>query len=593
MRNFYKAVSSLSKKDKIFFALCLLILSSLLLHAGFLENKFIDGEDLRRIVQNSLIRNISFTGLVHDIRGFIYYGYPPPFMTYVWGLIFSGWELNHIGFHFISFILHALNVALLFGLLVTKTKKILPALFGAFIFAMHPLHCETVNWISRQGLLLVVMFGLSFILLSAKKGRACTIFAPLFFVAALLFSPVSILFYPAERIINRGNSMQDKKNWGLLTLYAGVFVCAWGWKAAVFPFKNLVITAPSSVYYFISRVFFSWKIHFLLPSLNPPPLIPLTLAAGLILWTFFAWRRHHSRFWGLLFLSFLAIWLLHAGQGRFNGGLVYLSLMLFSYATGWAFSRLVIRRLPVKILTVFTAVALICSLGFLSYRRNITWGNTGSLVQDALEIDSRDSRLSALYSHYRAAMRDRKKAERLLKEIKDKNVDVLCLKAKAYALLFKTKEASRLFERVLTDTKGGPPDKSCIFDYATVKLQAGRMEETARLYREIIKQDPYFIYALHNLGTIMIRKKRYAAGLKFYSEVLKIAPSYRPTLENLAVYYMKKRDYRKAGAMIKNALDSASCPDEKRYYREWLKFSEKRENFAYAAYKWVDLVPPG
>ena len=86
-----------SKKEKLFLSLCFLIIITVLLHIFFLENKFIDGDDLTRVVQNPLIRNITLTGFGHDIKGFFLYHYPPFLLTYFWGLIFSIWELNHIG----------------------------------------------------------------------------------------------------------------------------------------------------------------------------------------------------------------------------------------------------------------------------------------------------------------------------------------------------------------------------------------------------------------------------------------------------------------------------------------------------------------
>ena len=116
-------------KKIIFLALCIIFLAVLLPHVLFLENKFIDGDDLTRIVQNPLIRNISLVGFARGIKGFFSYRYPSFLLTYFWGLIFSVWELNHIGFHFVSFLLHALCSSLLFLLL------------SCFIIQ----HCITVN----------------------------------------------------------------------------------------------------------------------------------------------------------------------------------------------------------------------------------------------------------------------------------------------------------------------------------------------------------------------------------------------------------------------------------------------------------------
>ena len=591
MRNFYKTVSSPSKREQVIFFLCLLFLSSFLLHAGFLENKFIDGEDLKQIVQNPLIHNISLIGLAHDFRGFIHFGYPPPAMTYCWGLIYSGWGLNHIGFHFVSFILHTLNTCLLFGLLVFRTKKFFPAFWGAFILAMHPLHCETVNWISKQGLLLAVLFGLSFIFLSAEKGRSSRILSVLSLAIAMLFSPVSILFLPAERMINYKDMPQKEKRWGTVVFLAIFYILNWGWRVSVFSSKSLMTTALSTVYYFVSKLFCPWNVHYLIPSLKPLHFIPVVVSAAVFLLIFYMWLKKRRGFLGLFVLSFLAIWLLHVGETRFNGGFSYPSLLFFSLAAGIGFSMCKIRWFSLRVVIIFLSVALIFFLGFLSYQRNVTWKNTGSLVSDSLRTSPHDPFLSAIYGHYLSAMHAGEKSKVLLERIKSCDVDLLCLKAKAYYLLFNAGKASSLFKRALSSTEIRP-EKACIFDYAAVNLQAGNLNKAAGLYRRILREDPYFIYALHNLATIMVREKRNSAGLGFFSKVLKIAPAYRPTLENLAVYYMREGRYKKAAAMVKEVLNRASCHDEKRYYGEWLKFMEKGENFPYAVFKWVNLIPP-
>lgn len=53
-------------------------------------------------------------------------------------------------FHLTNLLLHALNVALLFGLLAGWVRSTWPALVGALLFALHPVQTEPVAWIAGR-----------------------------------------------------------------------------------------------------------------------------------------------------------------------------------------------------------------------------------------------------------------------------------------------------------------------------------------------------------------------------------------------------------------------------------------------------------
>jgi hypothetical protein len=57
-------------------------------------------------------------------------------------------------------LLHALNSALLYAALARMTRKPLPSLLAAALFAAHPMHVESVAWISERKDVLCVFFGL-------------------------------------------------------------------------------------------------------------------------------------------------------------------------------------------------------------------------------------------------------------------------------------------------------------------------------------------------------------------------------------------------------------------------------------------------
>src|SRR5207244_6680273 len=67
--------------------------------------------------------------------------------------------LNAGGHHFISVVLHIIAVLLLFRVLQVTTGALWPSAFVAALFAIHPLHVESVAWVSeRKDVLSAVFF---------------------------------------------------------------------------------------------------------------------------------------------------------------------------------------------------------------------------------------------------------------------------------------------------------------------------------------------------------------------------------------------------------------------------------------------------
>ena len=82
-----------------------------------------------------------------------------------WILDAEIWGREPAGFHATSVALHALNVALLFTALFRLTRDLWPSAFVAAVFAVHPLHVESVAWVAaRKDVLSGLFFALSLLL---------------------------------------------------------------------------------------------------------------------------------------------------------------------------------------------------------------------------------------------------------------------------------------------------------------------------------------------------------------------------------------------------------------------------------------------
>ena len=98
--------------------------------------------------------------------------------------------------HFVNVLLHSTSVVLLFLLLETMTGRLWTSAFVAAIFAIHPLHVESVAWISERkdvlsGLFFVLTLFAYFRYASAPSlGRYVTM--SILFVCGLLAKPMLV-----------------------------------------------------------------------------------------------------------------------------------------------------------------------------------------------------------------------------------------------------------------------------------------------------------------------------------------------------------------------------------------------------------------
>ena len=104
--------------------------------------------------------------------------------------------LNPHGYHLVNLLFHVMNTLLLFLVLRRMTKTLWPSAFVAALFAIHPLHVESVAWITERKDVLSTFFWMltmgaySYYVESPGFRRYCFVF--LFFALGLMAKPMLI-----------------------------------------------------------------------------------------------------------------------------------------------------------------------------------------------------------------------------------------------------------------------------------------------------------------------------------------------------------------------------------------------------------------
>lgn len=234
----------------------LLVVVTLALYNPVSHNGFVNFDDDRYIIDNPQVRaglhwsTISWAFTTLDMANW----HPLTWLSYV--LDYQLYQLNPVGHHYTSLLLHATNALLLFLILQWLTGYTARSLMVAALFAVHPLNVESVAWIAERKNVLSMFFFL--LALAAyrwyvrKPAVARYLAVATLFAAGLMSKPVVITvplvlllldYWPLARVAGRQEN---------LSIHAGTAGIALGtvrplWQLCVEKIPLLALSAGSAL----------------------------------------------------------------------------------------------------------------------------------------------------------------------------------------------------------------------------------------------------------------------------------------------------------------------------------------------------------
>ena len=268
-----------------------------------LGNGFVNWDDDTYVLNNIYIQGFSAENLGVIFFKVFFSNYAPLHLL-SYSLDFAIWGLDPFGFHLTNSILHAANtflVALLAARLADtrgcfETKGLfVMALASGLLFGLHPLHVESVAWVTeRKDVLnaLFFLFGLHAYLsyLKGPSRRAYYILTLFFFTLSLLSKAMTVTMplvllmidlYPLGRLKTEGLKrliIEKLPFFGLSLLIA--LISIWSQSGALAPIEKLPlddrlhVAARGALFY----------IYKSLVPLGLAPLYPRDFAMGFNLW---------------------------------------------------------------------------------------------------------------------------------------------------------------------------------------------------------------------------------------------------------------------------------------------------------------------
>ncbi|MDD2581347.1 MAG: tetratricopeptide repeat protein [Desulfuromonadaceae bacterium] len=141
-------------------ALLLIAALTVAVYWPVLQNGFIDFDDDVYVTINTVVRQgLTLKGLVWSFTTFHAGNWHP--LTWISHMIdVELFDLNPMGHHATSLLLHTVNSLLLCTIFYRMTGFIGRSMFVALLFALHPLHVESVAWVAERKDVLSTLFWL-------------------------------------------------------------------------------------------------------------------------------------------------------------------------------------------------------------------------------------------------------------------------------------------------------------------------------------------------------------------------------------------------------------------------------------------------
>jgi len=294
------------------FAVCGLVLATLVAYIPALGGGFLLDDDLL-LTANPLIKSASGWWqfwCTHKTPDYL------PLMSDSFWIEWRLWGMNPAGYHATNILLHAAS-AVLFWLLLRRVG-VPGALFGALIFALHPVNVRSVAWIAERKNTLSMVFYLGALLVyfraQDEQSRKLYAGALALFVCALLSKsstvmlPVVLLivtWYRTRRLtiadlVSSAPFFAASLLAALATVWYQYHVEIKPWNISAEPFLWRLASAGNSVWFYVSKDLLPINLAMIYPRIqinesSAVDYIPTLLVAAAL--GVFYWNR---RTWGAL-----------------------------------------------------------------------------------------------------------------------------------------------------------------------------------------------------------------------------------------------------------------------------------------------------
>ncbi|MCP4352984.1 MAG: tetratricopeptide repeat protein [Desulfobacterales bacterium] len=553
-----------NRKHISIYVLSAILLLTLAIFSNSLNNDFIiNWDDYEYIINNNHIKSLSIRNIKIFLSDYFVANYQPLTML-SYALEYKFFGLNPKPFHITNLLLHLLNIVLLFRFIYLLTEKTETAAIVALFFAVHPMHVESVSWISERKDVLYSFFFLGSLITylyyvkNNRNYKYCIISLLLFFFSLLSKSaavtlPVILVLtdYYIEGNFAKKN-IPEKIPFFILSIIFGI-IAVFSQKstgatdiAPFFPLYDRIFLVSYALLFYIFKMFapFNLSALYFYPdktnNLLPYGYYIAPVVVILISWVICkAAKFRKDMVFGVLFflINILpVIQIIPVGRAFAADRYTYIPFIGLFFIIGQFFSRITDRKTypSPKAGNIFIIILLCYTIFFsiATWNRNNVWKNSVILWSDVIEKNP--SKDQAYFARGLAKMR------------------------------------SRDFQGAVEDYNKAadlnPESAGTYYSRGLVKFYMKNFQEAIRDYNRAIVLKPNYKDAYYNRGVAKYYLKDFQGAVEDYSKVTELNPKDAQVYFNLGAVKMQmkmkkeacedwhksfKSGYVQAGEMIK------------------------------------------
>ncbi len=481
--------------------------------------------------------------------------------------------------HLVNVLLHSASVLLLFLLLeqITacpgRTGTIWRSAFVAAVFAVHPLHVESVAWISERKDVLSGLFFmltlLAYVRYVRKPNAVRYALMSILFVCGLVSKPMLVTtplvlllldYWPLARCQKsevRGQRSRAGGQWsvvsGLVVEKIPLFVLSLGsaiatliaqrggiLQSAHLPLAWRIANAASVYLIYVWQMFWPLNLAVIYPHPGRLPLWETALAiALLVLVTVLAFVFRKRRpyfitgwFWYLIMLL-PVLGLIQVCSQAHADRYTYLPQLGLYVAVVWGVADLLQPFRYRREICAVVAPLVIATLGWRSWIQNGYWRDTERLWSRTLAITGQNDFAHFGFGEFLLKVHRLDEAIAQFKIVlashpNDSDVNFQM----GYALMEKGDADAAMvhFEQTLKAEPGNPDAET---NLGNLLLKSDRIEEAVQHYRIVVRREPSSALAHYNLAVGLHRLGRLPEAITQYIEALALDPNYPDAAEFL------------------------------------------------------------
>jgi tetratricopeptide (TPR) repeat protein len=456
------------------------------------------------------------------------------------------------GHHAMGLLLHVANTLLLFLALARLTSRLWESAAVAALFALHPLHVESVAWVSeRKDVLSTLFFMLTLLAYpryveSRTPGRYLGVITP--YALGLMAKPMLVTvpfvlllldFWPLRRFGDGGPGWNAAKTlilekipFVVLAILAGVLALVAQDRGSALADMDLVPLDMRLSNAAVSAVAYLWKtfwpvelsVHY---PLGPVP-AGIAIGAGFILAAITAFAMPAIRrypyvtigwLWYLVTLAPVS-GLIQVGSHSMADRYTYIPLVGIFIIAVWGCSDLVCRARRRKELAAFGACALALAIGAVACYQLQYWNDSETLMRRALAVTGPNG-------------------------IAENNLATALASRGAY---------EEALPHALQAVKLRPSDAEVVFNVGNTLAGLRRDNEARAWIEKSIEINPRLEKAYTNLGALLIRQMRFDEAIGRLRTAMGLNPASPVTRLNLAVALAATGRNDEAAAHLEEAV---------------------------------------